>query len=103
VTSPEEALANPATHPNTVASIRGQIERITLTRTAGGLDVPLHGDLAGILGGSLQKQKGSSMRATLWLSAQIGCGGPQPPLPNNHVMVPAVLTIYCQQQVFSCG
>ena len=43
-------LANPATHPETVASIRRQIDRITLTPNAeGGLDVQLYGDLAQIL------------------------------------------------------
>jgi hypothetical protein len=46
----EKALANPATHPNTVASIRRQIERITLTpNDEGGLDIHLYGDLARIL------------------------------------------------------
>jgi site-specific DNA recombinase len=46
----EQVLANPATHPNTVASIRGQIERIKLTPNAeGGLDIHLYGDLARIL------------------------------------------------------
>jgi hypothetical protein len=50
VTSLEEVLANPATHPNTVASIRSQIERITLTpNEQGTLDVQLYGDLAQIL------------------------------------------------------
>ena len=50
VSNLEEVLANPATHPNTVASIRGQIERVTLTpNDEGGLDIHLYGDLARIL------------------------------------------------------
>jgi site-specific DNA recombinase len=62
VASLEKALANPATHPNTVASIRGQIERITLTpNDEGGLDIHLYGDLARILelceGGERKRQR----------------------------------------------
>ena len=50
VASLEEVLANPATHPKTVASIRSQIERITLTpNDQGTLDIRLYGDLARIL------------------------------------------------------
>ena len=46
----EEALADPATGPDTVASIRRQIERITLTPSEeGALDVQLCGDLARIV------------------------------------------------------
>jgi site-specific DNA recombinase len=46
----EEVLAHPATHPNTVASIRRQIEKITLTlRPDGSLEVLLYGDLARVL------------------------------------------------------
>ena len=50
MTSPEEVLANPDTHSKTVASIRGQIEGITLTpNEQGTLDVQLYGDLARVL------------------------------------------------------
>ena len=50
VSNLEKVLANPVTHPETVASIRSQIERITLTPNAEGrLDVQLYGDLAQIL------------------------------------------------------
>jgi site-specific DNA recombinase len=46
----EKLLAQPASHPNTVAAIRGQIEKVTLTpRADGTLEVLLHGELARIL------------------------------------------------------
>jgi len=68
--------------------IRALLDRIRLTPVKGNSKVDPKGALAGIMALASESRKPAASGGELSEASKVGCGGPQPPIPNIKALAP---------------